>query len=88
MSYKNNGCPDCTKDKLCPRCYLGMIEFEFESAKRKLIETQKVVGNHIQNISYWDRECCEAMSKVELFRNMLKEKNELSNGKTEQESEG
>jgi len=85
--YKNNGCEECSEDKLCPRCYLGMVEFEYESAKRKIAIIQEEIGNYYEAITFWDLVCSEAMNKVEYFRNKLKEQNELTNNKTEQESE-
>lgn len=73
MSYQNNGCPDCTEDKMCDKCYLGMAESVYEHAKNDLIEAQEAEGNFLAAISYWDVECSEIMNRIELFKKRLKE---------------
>jgi len=85
--YKNNGCPNCTEDKLCPECYLGMVKFEYEAAKRRIAIIQEEIGNYYEAITFWDLVCSESMNKIEYFREKLKEQHELPNNKTEQESE-
>lgn len=73
MSFQGNGCPNCTEERMCPECYLGMVEFEYESAKRRIIETQKVIGNYQAAMAFWDNECSEALSQVENFHLLILE---------------
>jgi len=73
MSYQGNGCPDCTEDKMCPNCYLGMAESVYEHAKNDLIEAQEATGNYIAAASYWDVQCKDSMLKVEHFKEKLAE---------------
>lgn len=79
MSFQNNGCKDCTEEKICPRCYLGMVEFEFDSARRKIMIIQEEIGNYLAAITFWDLVCSEAMLKVEYFKGKLKEQANANN---------
>lgn len=76
MSFENNDCPKCTKDRMCPKCHLGMLEFEVESAKRRIVETQKVIGNYDSAIEFWDNEAVYALNQVERFKALKKKEQE------------
>lgn len=76
--YKNNGCKDCSEDKMCPRCEnefaLGMMESSLSSID-DLVKLQEEIGDYEAAMRFWDKRCRESMLKVEYFREKLKEQN-------------
>jgi hypothetical protein len=41
MSFKDNNCPNCTNDRMCPRCEIEMLEHDILRAMTRIEELKK-----------------------------------------------
>ena len=77
-----NGCPQCEQlqdDELCIDCQMGMFAAELLSIQNKIIDLQIKIKDLDSAIDFWDEQCVISMRKIDLFKQMKKEKHELSN---------